>query len=100
MFTNVINPRSAVVRKHEYQSTHVGKGATIGANATIVCGNNTVSLLSLVQALLLQKIFCLMRWLLAILSKQIGWMSDNGHRLHFDENGFATCKESGEKYQL
>ena len=100
VFTNVMNPRSAVNRKNEYQKTLVKKGASIGANATIVCGN-TIGEYSFIGAgsVVIQEV---LPYALVVgnPSKQIGWVSEYGHRLHFDENGFAICKESKEKYQL
>lgn len=100
VFTNVINPRSAVVRKHQYQSTHVGRGATIGANATIICGNNIGEFAFVGAGAVVTKNVLPYALVVGNPSKQIGWMSEYGHRLHFDENGFATCKESSEQYQL
>ena len=100
VFTNVINPRSAVVRKHEYKSTHVAKGATIGANATIVCGVSIGKYAFIGAGAVVTKNISSHALVVGNPAKQIGWMSAFGHRLQFDENGFATCKESGEKYQL
>ncbi len=100
VFTNVVNPRSAVVRKHQYQSTHVGRGATIGANATIICGITISEYAFIGAGAVVTKNVAPYALVVGNPSKQIGWMSVYGHRLHFDENGFATCKESGEKYQL
>ena len=100
VFTNVINPRSAIVRKHRYQSTHVGKGATIGANATIICGNNIGEFAFVGAGAVVTKDVLPYALVVGNPSKQIGWMSEYGHRLHFDENGFATCGESEERYQL
>jgi len=100
VFTNVINPRSAIVRKHRYQATHVGKGATIGANATIICGNNIGEFAFVGAGAVVTKDVLPYALVVGNPSKQIGWMSEYGHRLHFDENGFATCGESEERYQL
>jgi UDP-2-acetamido-3-amino-2,3-dideoxy-glucuronate N-acetyltransferase len=100
VFTNVINPRSAVVRKHEYKTTRVGKGATIGANATIVCGVSIGEYAFIGAGAVVTKNILPYALVVGNPSKQIGWMSAFGHRLHFDETGLATCKESGEKYQL
>src|SRR3954454_5976741 len=100
VFTNVINPRSAIVRKHEYQSTHVGRGATVGANATIICGNNIGEFAFIGAGAVVTKDVLAYALVVGNPSKQIGWMSEYGHRLHFDENSFATCRESGEHYQL
>ncbi len=100
VFTNVINPRSAVQRRDEYQKTIVKKGASIGANATIVCGNN-IGEYSFVGAgaVVVKEVF---PYALVVgnPSKQIGWISEYGHRLEFDANGFARCPESKEEYQL
>jgi UDP-2-acetamido-3-amino-2,3-dideoxy-glucuronate N-acetyltransferase len=100
VFTNVINPRSAIVRKHQYQLTHVGRGATIGANATIICGNNIGEFAFVGAGAVVTKNVLPYALVVGNPSKQIGWMSEYGHRLHFDENGLATCKESREQYQL
>ena len=100
VFTNVINPRSAIVRKHEYQLTHVGRGATIGANSTIICGNNIGEFAFVGAGAVVTKDVLPYALVVGNPSKQIGWMSEYGHRLHFDENGFAACKESGGRYLL
>jgi len=100
VFTNVINPRSAIVRKHEYQSTQVGRGATIGANATIICGKNIGEFAFVGAGAVVTKNVLPYALVVGNPIKQIGWMSEYGHRLHFDENGFAACKESGGRYQL
>ena len=100
VFTNVINPRSAIVRKHAYMQTHVGKGATIGANATIVCGHNIGAYAFIGAGAVVTKDIKPYALVVGNPSRQTGWMSEYGHKLSFDENGFATCKESGEKYQL
>lgn len=100
VFTNVINPRSAVSRKEQYAQTYVGKGATIGANATIVCGN-TIGKYAFIGAgsVVIRDIpdYALV---VGNPSRQIGWMSEYGHKLKFDSSGFAVCPESGECYQL
>lgn len=100
VFTNVINPRSAIVRKNEYKTTHVAKGATIGANATIVCGVSIGEYAFIGAGAVVTKNILPYSLVVGNPAKQIGWLSAQGHRLQFDENGFATCKESGEKYQL
>lgn len=100
VFTNVINPRSAIVRKHEYQKTIVGKGATIGANATIVCGNNIGAYAFIGAGAVVTKDVAAYALVIGNPSKQTGWMSEYGHKLEFDESGIAICKESGEVYQL
>lgn len=100
VFTNVINPRSAIIRKDEYQETLVKKGASIGANATIICGNEIGEYALIGAGSVVTKQVLPYALVVGNPSKQIGWISEYGHRLDFDENGFATCVESGEKYQL
>ena len=100
VFTNVINPRSAINRKGEYAKTHVGTGATIGANATIVCGNNIGKYAFIgAGAVITKEIPPYSLWV-GNPAKQVGWMSEYGHRLEFDKDGIAVCSESEEKYQL
>jgi UDP-2-acetamido-3-amino-2,3-dideoxy-glucuronate N-acetyltransferase len=99
VFTNVMNPRSAVVRRDQYLSTHVGKGASIGANATIVCGNPIGEYAFIGAGTVVTKEVPPYALVVGNPARQIGWMSKFGHRLNFDENGFATCPESQEKYQ-
>lgn len=100
VFTNVINPRSAIIRKDEYKQTVVKKGASIGANATIICGNEIGEYALIGAGAVVTKPVLPYALVVGNPSKQIGWISEYGHRLKFDENGFATCIESGEKYQL
>ena len=100
VFTNVINPRSAVNRRSEYSKTHVGKGVSIGANATIVCGHNIGDFAFIGAGAVVTKEVPAYALLVGNPAKQIGWMSEYGHRLEFDKTGFARCEESGEKYQL
>jgi UDP-2-acetamido-3-amino-2,3-dideoxy-glucuronate N-acetyltransferase len=100
VFTNVINPRSAIDRKSEYAKTHVGKGASIGANATIVCGHNIGEFAFIGAGTVVTKTVPAFALVVGNPSRQIGWMSEFGHRLEFDINGMATCKESGQTYQL
>ena len=100
VFTNVINPRSAVNRKSEYAKTHVGKGASIGANATIVCGHDIGKYAFIGAGAVVTKHVPDYALVVGNPSRQIGWMSEYGHRLEFDKDGFATCKESGQKYKL
>ncbi|MCA0933555.1 N-acetyltransferase [Lutimonas saemankumensis] len=100
VFTNVINPRSAVNRKSEYMKTTVRKGASIGANATIVCGNDIGKFAFIGAGAVVVKEVKPYALVVGNPSKQIGWMSEYGHRLIFDDQGFATCPESHEKYQL
>lgn len=100
VFTNVINPRSAVNRKSEYAKTHVGKGASIGANATIVCGHDIGKYAFIGAGAVVTKHVPDYALVVGNPSRQIGWMSEYGHRLEFDKDGSATCKESGQKYKL
>ena len=100
VFTNVINPRSAVLRRDQYQKTHVGRGASIGANATIVCGNDIGEFAFIGAGAVVTKDVPAYALVVGNPSRQIGWMSEFGHRLNFDESGEAVCPESGEKYRL
>lgn len=100
VFTNVINPRSAIVRRGEYQKTTVKKGASIGANATIVCGNNIGEFAFIGAGAVVVKEVLPYALVVGNPSKQIGWISEYGHRLDFNEEGIAICAESQEKYQL
>lgn len=100
VFTNIVNPRSAVIRKDEYKTTLVKKGASIGANATIICGN-TIGEYALIGAgAVVTKDVKPYALVVGNPSKQIGWVSEYGHRLAFGASGFATCPESEEKYRL
>lgn len=100
VFTNVINPRSAVVRKDQYRKTHVGKGATIGANATIVCGHQIGAYAMIGAGAVVTKDILPYALVVGNPSRQIGWVSEYGHRLVFDETGKAICPETGQQYQL
>jgi UDP-2-acetamido-3-amino-2,3-dideoxy-glucuronate N-acetyltransferase len=100
VFTNVTNPRSAINRRGHYQKTLVKKGATIGTNATIVCGNNIGSFAFIGAGTVVTKEIKAYALVVGNPAKQIGWMSEYGHRLIFDSNGIAVCPESLEKYQL
>lgn len=100
VFTNVINPRSAVNRRNEYMRTTVKKGASIGANATIVCGNDIGEFSFIGAGTVVVKEVKPYALVVGNPSKQIGWISEYGHRLTFDETGMATCPESQEKYKL
>jgi UDP-2-acetamido-3-amino-2,3-dideoxy-glucuronate N-acetyltransferase len=100
VFTNVINPRSAVIRRDEYMETHVGKGASIGANATIVCGNEIGKYSFIGAGAVVIRPVLPYALVVGNPAKQVGWISEYGHRLRFDEKGWATCPESGEVYQL
>ncbi len=99
VFTNVINPRSAIKRRDEFKKTLVKKGASIGANATIVCGNDIGEYAFIGAGAVVTKEVDPYALVVGNPSKQIGWISEYGHRLNF-ENGVAVCPESGEKYQL
>ncbi len=100
VFTNVINPRSAVNRKNEYMKTTVKKGVSIGANATIVCGNDIGKFAFIGAGAVVVKEVKPYALVVGNPSKQIGWISEYGHRLHFGEEGIAFCSESQEEYQL
>ncbi len=100
VFTNVVNPRSAVNRKSEYAKTIVKKGASIGANATIVCGNDIGEFAFIGAGAVVTKDVPAYALVVGNPSKQIGWMSEFGHRLEFGENNGAVCSESNEKYLL
>ncbi len=100
VFTNVINPRSAVNRKSEYAKTHVGKGASIGANATIVCGHDIGMFAFIGAGAVVTKNVPAYALVVGNPAKQTGWMSEYGYKLKFDTNGLAICAESKETYQL
>lgn len=100
VFTNVINPRSAVNRKNEYAQTIVRKGASIGANATIVCGHEIGEFAFIGAGAVITKKVPAYALMVGNPARQKGWMSEYGHKLHFDENGKAVCPESHETYQL
>ncbi len=100
VFTNVINPRSAVNRRDAYMLTTVRKGASIGANATIVCGNDIGAYAFIGAGAVVVKEVPPYALVVGNPSRQIGWISEYGHRLDFDEHGLATCPESKEKYRL
>jgi UDP-2-acetamido-3-amino-2,3-dideoxy-glucuronate N-acetyltransferase len=98
VFTNVINPRSAVNRKSEYAKTTVKKGASIGANATIVCGHDIGAFAFIGAGAVVTKNVPDYALVVGNPAKQIGWVSEYGHRLNFDENGLAVCPETGQEY--
>jgi UDP-2-acetamido-3-amino-2,3-dideoxy-glucuronate N-acetyltransferase len=100
VFTNVINPRSAVNRKNQYAKTIVKKGASIGANATIVCGHDIGKFAFIGAGAVVTKTVADYALVVGNPAKQTGWMSEYGRKLNFDKNGEATCKESTEKYLL
>jgi UDP-2-acetamido-3-amino-2,3-dideoxy-glucuronate N-acetyltransferase len=100
VFTNVINPRSAVNRKNQYAKTHVGKGASIGANATIVCGHDIGEFAFIGAGAVVTKNVPAYALLVGNPARQTGWMSEFGNKLEFNKEGIAVCAESREKYKL
>jgi len=100
VFTNIVNPRSAVVRRDSYVQTLVKKGASIGANATIICGNTIGNYALIGAGAVVTKEVKPYALLVGNPAQQIGWVSEYGHRLEFDDNGKATCKESKQEYEL
>jgi len=100
VFTNIINPRSAVVRKNQYEKTIVAKGATIGANATIICGNNLGRFCFIGAGAVVNRLVKPYSLVVGNPARHVGWMSEYGHRLIFNEEGLAVCPESQERYKL
>ncbi len=100
VFTNVTNPRSAVNRKDQYAKTIVGKGASIGANSTIVCGHNIGEYAFIGAGAVVTKTIPAYALVVGNPAKQIGWMSEFGHKLHFNEEQIAVCPESAQEYKL
>jgi UDP-2-acetamido-3-amino-2,3-dideoxy-glucuronate N-acetyltransferase len=100
VFTNVINPRSAVNRRGQYMKTHVGKGASIGANATIVCGHDIGAFAFIGAGAVVTREVPAYALVIGNPARQTGWMSEYGHKLKFEQDGIAICPESGEKYKL
>lgn len=100
VFTNVINPRSAVNRKNEYRKTLVKKGASIGANATIVCGNDIGQYAFVGAGAVVTKNVPDYALIVGNPAKQMGWVSEYGHRLNFDDKGLAICQESNDLYKI
>jgi UDP-2-acetamido-3-amino-2,3-dideoxy-glucuronate N-acetyltransferase len=100
VFTNVFNPRSAVNRKHEYMTTLVKSGASIGANATIVCGNTIGEYAFIGAGAVVTKNVPAYALVIGNPARQAGWMSEYGHKLKFDKEGTAVCRGSGEKYRI
>jgi UDP-2-acetamido-3-amino-2,3-dideoxy-glucuronate N-acetyltransferase len=100
VFTNVINPRSAIIRKEEYKNTFVRKGASIGANATIICGNEIGEYALIGAGSVITKSVLPFALVVGNPARQIGWVSEYGHRLNFSQNNLATCLESNEQYIL
>lgn len=100
VFTNIVNPRSAIIRRNEYVETLVQKGASIGANATIICGNNLGKYCLIGAGAVITKPVPPYALMVGNPARQIGWVSEYGHRLEFGEDGIAVCPESKEKYEL
>lgn len=100
VFTNITNPRSAVIRRDQYVQTFVRRGASIGANATIVCGNEIGAFALIGAGAVVTKPVPAYALLVGNPAKQIGWVSEYGHRLQFDEEGKANCPESSQQYEL
>jgi UDP-2-acetamido-3-amino-2,3-dideoxy-glucuronate N-acetyltransferase len=100
VFTNVINPRSAIIRKDNYYTTIVEKGASIGANSTIVCGNKIGTYSFIGAGAVVTKDVKPYSLVVGNPARQTGWMSEYGHKLIFDNNGLASCPESGESYKI
>ncbi len=100
VFTNVINPRSSINRKNQYAKTYVGKGASIGANATIVCGNEIGDFSFIGAGAVVTKAVPAYSLVYGNPAKQVGWVGEYGHRLEFNSRGIAICPESGQEYIL
>ena len=100
VFTNITNPRSAIVRRGQYEKTLVKRGASIGANATVICGNHIGEFALIGAGAVVTKEVPPYALYVGNPGKQIGWVSEYGHRLVFDENGNAACPESGEEYRM
>jgi UDP-2-acetamido-3-amino-2,3-dideoxy-glucuronate N-acetyltransferase len=100
VFTNVLNPRSGVNRRGQYLTTKVGKGATIGANATLVCGNDIGAYAFIAAGAVVTTYVPPFALIMGTPGRQVGWMSRYGHRLEFDEAGIAVCPEGQDRYQL
>ena len=100
VFTNIKNPRSAIIRKDQYTTTLVKKGATIGANSTIVCGVTIGEFAFIGAGAVVVKDVPPYGLVLGNPARHIGWMSEFGHRLEFDKDGIAVCPESGQRYRL
>ncbi|MEX0845358.1 MAG: acyltransferase [Balneolaceae bacterium] len=100
VFTNIVNPRSAIVRRDEYVETQVRQGASIGANATIICGNEIGEYCLIGAGAVITKPVPAYALMVGNPAKQIGWVSEYGHRLEFDDSGKAICPESEVEYEL
>jgi UDP-2-acetamido-3-amino-2,3-dideoxy-glucuronate N-acetyltransferase len=100
VFTNVINPRSAINRRDQYSKTHVGRGASIGANATIVCGHDIGEYAFVGAGAVVTKTIPAFALVVGNPAKQIGWVGEYGHRLEFNIDGIAICNESNQQYKF
>jgi len=100
VFTNIVNPRSAVIRRNQYVETIVGRGASIGANATIVCGNNIGKFAFIGAGAVVTREVKPYSLVMGNPARHAGWISEFGHKLTFDDKGEARCPESGDKYRL
>ena len=100
VFTNISNPRSAIIRKDKYEQTHVSKGASIGANATIICGNTIGEYAFIGAGAVVTKHVLPYALVIGNPARQLGWISEYGHRLVFNNSGRAVCPESGVTYEL
>jgi UDP-2-acetamido-3-amino-2,3-dideoxy-glucuronate N-acetyltransferase len=98
VFTNVINPRSAINRRDQYAKTHVGKGASIGANATIVCGHDIGAFAFIGAGAVVTKNVPAFALVVGNPARQLGWVGEYGHRLTFNDQGIAVCPESQQEY--
>ncbi|MGP1991726.1 acyltransferase [Zobellia laminariae] len=100
VFTNIVNPRSAIIRRDSYQKTLVKKGASVGANATIICGNTLGEFCLIGAGAVITKEVPDYALIVGNPGKQIGWVGEYGHRLEFNEKNYALCPESGQEYEL
>lgn len=100
VFTNVINPRSAIIRRDQYAKTHVGKGASIGANATIVCGHDIGEYAFIGAGAVVTKNIPAFALVVGNPARQLGWVGEYGHRLEFNDEGIAVCPESKQEYKF
>jgi UDP-2-acetamido-3-amino-2,3-dideoxy-glucuronate N-acetyltransferase len=100
VFTNIINPRSAIIRRDQYVNTLVRRGASIGANATIICGNEIGEYALIGAGAVITKNVKPFALVIGNPGRQTGWVSEYGHKLSFNREGVAVCPESGQKYQL
>jgi UDP-2-acetamido-3-amino-2,3-dideoxy-glucuronate N-acetyltransferase len=100
VFTNIVNPRSAIIRKEHYAKTTVRKGATIGANSTIICGHEIGEYAFIGAGAVVTKDVPQYALIIGNPARHVGWMSEYGHRLDFNDEGIAVCPESKEKYLL